>query len=247
NMLVVVTWCTELRETAPVASDECSLEEAFEVADAIEREDTDALKDELGDLLFQVVLHSQMAKDSGVFEFEDVAKTIAEKMVKRHPHVFEDRDFATIDEQKLDWESQKRAEREARQEGTLAGVSVSMPALSRSTKLQKRAASVGFDWPDIGGVTDKVKEELRELQEALEQGTNHDHMEEELGDVLFSLVNLSRWLKIDAESALRRANIKFEQRFKHMESHSQQSLHELDIQALETLWQSAKKDSARDP
>ncbi len=216
-----------------------TLEEAYEVADAIEQGDIQGLQGELGDLLFQVVLHAQMAADQGLFDFDEVAQGITQKMISRHPHVFSDTRFATMEDQKQNWEAQKREERASKREGTLAGISINMPALSRSTKLQKRAASVGFDWSELQDVWAKLNEELQELDEA-KTADDPAAMEEELGDVLFSLVNLSRWLKVDAESALRRAASKFEQRFNHMEQHSSVPLETLSAQQLDALWRQAK-------
>lgn len=216
-----------------------TLEEAFEVADAIERNDMVSLKDELGDLLLQVVFHSQMAKDQGLFDFHDVAQGIADKMVHRHPHVFSDQTFTDIEAQKKDWENRKRIERKNKREGTLDGIPVSMPGLSRSKKLQKRAASVGFDWPDVKGVEAKLREELQELDQARESGAQ-DAIAEEFGDVLFTLVNLARRLKIDPEAALRGANHKFEARFRQMEAELDRPMEELSLEQLDAAWNRAK-------
>lgn len=195
-----------------------TIEEAYEVADAIERQSWDELKGELGDLLFQSVFHAQMADEAGYFDFNDVADTMSDKMVARHPHVFgdENRD-KSAEQQTLDWETIKAAERaEKQQQGTLDGVAVGLPALLRAMKLQKRAARVGFDWPQTDQVLDKIVEESRELVEARDT-LPHDKVEEEMGDLLFVMANLARHLKIDPEAALRRANAKFVRRFEYVE------------------------------
>ena len=195
-----------------------TIEEAYEVADAIERQSWDELKGELGDLLFQSVFHAQMADEAGHFDFNDVADTMSDKMVARHPHVFgdENRD-KSAEQQTRDWETIKAAERaEKQQQGTLDGVAVGLPALLRAMKLQKRAARVGFDWPQTDQVLDKIVEESRELVEARDT-LPHDKIEEEMGDLLFVMANLARHLKIDPEAALRRANAKFVRRFEYVE------------------------------
>ncbi len=195
-----------------------TIEEAYEVADAIDRGAMDDLKGELGDLLFQSVYHAQMAAEAGHFTFADVAKSIADKMVARHPHVFgdESRD-KSASQQTQDWEKVKAAERAARAETrTLDGVAVGLPALMRAVKLQKRAARVGFDWPDIGPVLDKLTEEAREVAEARDT-LSHAELEEEVGDLLFVMANLARHLHVDPESALRAANAKFTRRFNAIE------------------------------
>ncbi|UWQ13168.1 nucleoside triphosphate pyrophosphohydrolase [Aliiroseovarius sp. M344] len=195
-----------------------TIEEAYEVADAIEREAWGELKGELGDLLFQSVFHAQMAEDAGLFTFDEVADTMSDKMVARHPHVFgdEDRD-KSAEQQTRDWEAIKAAERaEKAQQGVLDGVAIGLPALLRAVKLQKRAARVGFDWPDIGPVLDKITEEARELAEARET-LGPDEVREELGDLLFVVANLARHLGVEPEEALRHANAKFERRFQGIE------------------------------
>ena len=218
-----------------------TIEEAYEVADAIERADWDEFRDELGDLLLQVVYHAQMAAEAGHFAFDDVATAIADKMVARHPHVFGDAEVKNAEVQREHWEALKAAERrgKAAAEGTtpsvLDNLPIGLPALTRALKLQKRAARVGFDWPDLEGVRDKVNEELDELERA-----TPDERELELGDLLFTLVNHARRLGLDPETALRRANAKFETRFRRMESVSETPLGELDVTALEALWQRAK-------
>lgn len=192
-----------------------TIEEAYEVADAIEREAYDELKGELGDLLFQSVFHAQIASEQGLFDFNDVADTMSDKMVARHPHVFGDESpDKSAEQQTQDWEKIKAAERAAKaQEGVLDGVAAGLPALMRAVKLQKRAARVGFDWPEIDMVLDKVSEEVTELRET----TNAEDQFEEFGDLLFVMANLARHMDIDPEAALRAANAKFTRRFEYIE------------------------------
>ncbi|EYD76239.1 Nucleoside triphosphate pyrophosphohydrolase MazG [Rubellimicrobium mesophilum DSM 19309] len=185
-----------------------TIEEAYEVADAIQKEDWAGLKGELGDLLLQAVYHAQMAKEAGYFDFGDMAKAVSDKMVARHPHVFGSEEVRSAEEQTRAWEAQKARERGGR---TLDGVALALPALKRAEKLQARAARVGFDWPDARPVLDKIAEEAREVWEARDEGA--DRVEEEMGDLLFVCANLARWLGVDPEAALRRANAKFERRF----------------------------------
>ncbi|WP_424939772.1 nucleoside triphosphate pyrophosphohydrolase [Aliiroseovarius sp. S253] len=203
----------EFRTIAPY-----TIEEAYEVADAIEREAWDELKGELGDLLFQSVFHAQMAEEKGLFSFDDVADTMSDKMVARHPHVFgdENRD-KSAEQQTRDWETIKAAERAAKaQQGVLDGVAIGLPALLRAVKLQKRAARVGFDWPEIGMVLDKITEEAQEVAEARDT-LGQEELREEVGDLLFVVANLARHLDVEPEEALRHANAKFERRFKGIE------------------------------
>ena len=220
-----------------------TIEEEYEVADAIERNDMTALKEELGDLLFQSVFHAQMAKEAGLFSFGDVAQEIADKMIRRHPHVFGDVDMRSAEEQTAAWETQKAEERKAKGENSLlADVPAGLPGLTRAVKLQKRAGRVGFDWPDARSVLDKIAEETEELKDALDAGEKH-HIEEEFGDLLFVLANLSRHLDIDPESALRRANEKFIRRFKYIEktfAERGESLADTSLDAMETVWNEAK-------
>ena len=214
-----------------------TIEEAYEVADAIDRQDWDELKGELGDLLFQSVFHAQMAEEAGYFNFDEVADTMSDKMVARHPHVFGDENREkSAEQQTRDWETIKAAERAGKkQQGTLDGVAKGLPALLRALKLQKRAARVGFDWPETTMVLDKIKEEADELVEAKDDLTA-DEIEEEMGDLLFVMANLARHLKIDPEAALRRANSKFVRRFEYIEDQlklrgktpDQSSLEEMD-------------------
>lgn len=217
-----------------------TIEEAYEVADAIEREAWEELKGELGDLLFQSVFHAQMASEAGYFTFDDVADTMSDKMVARHPHVFgdEDRD-KSAEQQTRDWETIKAAERAGKkQTGTLDGVAIGLPALLRAMKLQKRAARVGFDWPDISHVLDKMVEEARELVEA-SADLPKARIEEELGDLLFVMANLARHLDIDPEAALRHANAKFVRRFEFIEtelSKRGKRPEDSNLQEMDALW-----------
>ncbi len=227
-----------------------TIEEAYEVADAIERADWPDLTGELGDLLLQVVFHAQIAKDKGLFDFDTVANGVADKMVARHPHVFgdENRD-KSAEQQTRDWEAIKAAERAGQtQTGTLDGVALGLPALLRATKLQKRAARVGFDWPDMTGVLDKVAEEMAELVEAEASG-DADHTEEEFGDLLFVMANLARRMKVDPEAALRRANAKFTKRFERIEAllaEGGKTPELSDLAEMDALWNRAKAEQRGD-
>ena len=206
-----------------------TIEEAYEVADAIGRDDMDSLADELGDLQLQVVFHTQMAAEIGLFTLDDVLARICDKLERRHPHIFGD---AT---ESPGWEALKAAERRASpDQSALAGVALALPALERANKLQKRAARTGFDWPDATGARAKVVEELAELDAEQEQGQR----EEELGDLLFAVVNLARKLKIEPEVALRAANAKFERRFRHIETAP--GFNDLSLDEKELLWVQAK-------
>lgn len=191
-----------------------TIEEAYEVADAIARRDTAALPDELGDLLFQVVYHARMGEEAGAFSFADVARAITDKMIRRHPHVFQD---GADTPQRPGWEAQKAIERRARSEiGTLAGVPAGLSALTRALKLTSRAGRVGFDWPDAPAVLDKLDEEVAELRAEL-PGADPDRLADELGDILFVVANLARKLGLDPEACLRNANTKFTRRFNAVE------------------------------
>jgi len=213
-----------------------TIEEAYEVADAIERNDLDALKDELGDLLLQVVFHSQMASEQSAFTLQDVVNGICDKMVRRHPHVFGDISAASH-EVPDNWETIKAAERSDNDDNSaLAGVALALPALLRAQKIQKRAARTGFDWPDQSGVRDKIIEELDEVSEA----TTAEHVAEEIGDLLFAVVNLARFHQVDAEHALKQANTKFERRFRDMELSAGDAFVDLSLEQKEELWQQAK-------
>jgi ATP diphosphatase len=217
-----------------------TIEEVYEVADAIENGDMAELKDELGDLLFQVVFYARIAEEQGDFDFEDVAGAISDKLIRRHPHVFTD----AAAEDLPGWEALKEEERKGKDEhGVLDGVAKSLPANNRAVKLQKRAARVGFDWPNILPVFDKLHEELDEVRAELKVDAPHDRLEDEIGDVLFVCANLARHTKVDPETALRRANDKFERRFRAMEQIAQDeglSVDSLDLDAWEALWQRVK-------
>jgi nucleoside triphosphate diphosphatase len=207
-----------------------TIEEAYEVADACARGDMTALRDELGDLLFQVVFHAQMAEEGGAFGFSDVVAAISDKMERRHPHVFSDA-------VKPDWETLKASERLGSEDASaVAGVALGLPALMRADKLQKRAARSGFDWPDASGARAKVTEEIVEVEEA----TSATHQAEEIGDLLFSVVNWSRKLGVDPEAALRGANDKFEKRFRRIESDGGSAFADLSLDEKEALWVQAK-------
>ncbi|WP_347310197.1 nucleoside triphosphate pyrophosphohydrolase [Defluviimonas sp. SAOS-178_SWC] len=219
-----------------------TIEEAYEVADAIERGAWDELRGELGDLLFQAVYHAQMAREAGHFGFDDVVRAISDKMIARHPHVFgdESRD-KTAEDQTRDWERMKAAERAGK--GTLDGVAAGLPALTRAVKLQNRAARVGFDWPSTGEVIDKIAEETRELNEARET-LGEAEIFEEFGDLLFVVANLARHLKIDPEAALRAANAKFIRRFAMIESALAvrgKRPEDSDLAEMDALWDEAKR------
>jgi nucleoside triphosphate diphosphatase len=221
-----------------------TIEEAYEVADAIALRDFSALPDELGDLLFQVVYHARMAEEAGQFAFADIAKRISDKMIRRHPHVFGD--AASRDEaaQTAAWEAQKSAERAARQQsGALAGVPVALPALTRAVKLTNRAARVGFDWPDAEQVLLKLDEEIHELKAELSLA-DPARLTDEVGDLLFVLANLARKLNLDPETCLRHANDKFSRRFNAMEQDFEvqaKSLAELSLEEMEAGWQRVKR------
>ena len=211
-----------------------TIEEAHEVADACARDDMAGLADELGDLALQIVFHARMAQERGAFAIADVLTGIGDKMVRRHPHVFGDAERG-------DWEAIKAVERAGRNEdGALAGVALGLPALLRAHKLQKRAARAGFDWPDAAGPRAKIDEEIAEV----EQARNETHRTEEIGDLLFAVVNWSRHLGIDPEAALRAANAKFERRFAAMEAAAGDAFAALGLDAKEQLWDRVKADEA---
>ena len=224
-----------------------TIEEAYEVADAIERGKWDDLKGELGDLLLQAVFHAQIASDKGLFDIADVANAISDKMVVRHPHVFadENRD-KSAEQQTRDWEAVKAAERAASgARGTLDGVALGLPALLRAVKLQKRAARVGFDWPETSHVLKKIEEEVHEIHEAAEDG-DPAHVEEEFGDLLFVMANLARHMKICPETALRRANAKFTRRFAYIEARLAEDgrrPEDSDLSEMDALWNAAKREA----
>lgn len=211
-----------------------TIEESYEVMDAIQRHDMTNLKSELGDLLFQVLFHSKMASEINAFDFVDVCNGLVEKMVRRHPHVFGDAD-------QPDWDAIKAAERG--NQGltrTLEGVAKSLPALMRAEKLQKRAAKQGFDWPDTEGPIEKIREEIEEVSEAV-ISQDQNQVEAEIGDLLFSVVNLARKLNVEPENALRHANSKFTKRFNHIEDNAKPDLNSMSLDEMELLWQSAKE------
>lgn len=228
-----------------------TIEEAYEVADAIEEGDVAGLREELGDLLLQVVFHARMAEEDGQFDFDAVAGAIADKMVRRHPHVFGDTSFDNETAQRANWEAHKSAERAERAESAgkqasvLDGVPSAMPALMRCEKLGKRAARVGFEWPDVTGALDKLDEELVELKAETGKDDRDDaRLTDEVGDVLFSVVNVARHLGVDPEAALRHANAKFERRFHAVEAsyaRDGQDIAAADLEDMETRWQAAKK------
>jgi nucleoside triphosphate diphosphatase len=225
-----------------------TLEEAHEVADAIDRQNWPDLKGELGDLLFQTVYHSQMATEAGHFTFADVVTAISDKMITRHPHVFgPDPQTKTADQQSRDWEAQKAKERGPQR--TLDGIAASLPALTRALKLQNRAARVGFDWPSTGEVLDKLVEEAREVVEARDTLT-HEALTEEIGDLLFVMANLARHLKVDPEAALRAANRKFTRRFARIEdwlTESGRTPAQSDLAEMDALWSRAKAEDKSRP
>jgi MazG family protein len=220
-----------------------TLEEAYEVADAIEQGNPAALKEELGDLLFQVVYHAQMAQEAGWFDFDAVVEGICEKMVRRHPHVFGDEDIETAEAQTAAWEVHKQRER-GQQDSALDGVPLALPALTRADKLQKRASRVGFDWPSIHGVSDKVEEELDELCEEIKNNAGADALMDEAGDLLFAAVNLVRHAGIDPEAALRQGNRKFSRRFRMVERLSEaagKTVATTDLDTLDKYWDKVKE------
>ncbi len=227
-----------------------TIEEAYEVADAIERGDMAALKDELGDLLLQVVFHARMAEEAGAFAFDDVAAAIAAKMVRRHPHVFGDARIHSIAAQNEAWEAHKAAERQAAAAGgaesVIDGVALALPALLRAGKISRRAARIGFDWPDARAVLPKIAEEIAEIEAELERPAAPAAIEEEVGDLLFAVANLARKLEVEPETALRRATAKFERRFRHVEALARERGIGDDLDGLEALWQEVKAKEGGD-
>lgn len=258
NLLTVMTRLRDRENGCPwdIEQDFASIapytiEEAYEVAQAIQDSDMDALRDELGDLLLQVVYHAEMAREAGAFDFDDVAAGISEKMIRRHPHVFADTEIDDADQQSLAWETQKANERNARADenktsaSALDGIALALPALMRAEKLQKRAARVGFDWHDMAPVVEKIAEELAEVAEAGADGAQNKKLSLECGDLLFACVNLVRHMGIDAESALRQANAKFDRRFRRLESlvrDENRKPEQMSLAALEQIWQRVKKE-----
>lgn len=223
-----------------------TIEEAHEVADAIERGDLEHLKDELGDLLFQVVFHARLAREIGAFDFDAVAEAVVDKLIRRHPHVFGDAGSMDAAEQTRAWERIKAEERSASGlDSHIDGVSTGLPPLRRAIKLQQRAARVGFDWTDLAPVLAKIREELAELEQEL-PGAERDRLEDELGDLLFAVANLARKLDLEPDAALRRTNLKFETRFRAMEqlaARRGQRFEALDLASQERLWQEVKRHS----
>jgi ATP diphosphatase len=242
-----------------------TVEEAYEVADAIERDDLPSLRDELGDLLFQVVFHSQLAQEQGAFDFEAVANAICDKMERRHPHVFADASIADAEAQTVAWEEQKRRERAqkragAEQASVLDDVPVALPALTRANKLGKRAAQVGFEWSDVHGAIGKLDEEIAEFKAEVrstaclqadtttEGQHQHERLAAELGDVLFCVVNVCRYLKIDPEQALKRTNASFERRFRYVErglAKQGKTPQQATLAEMDQLWDQGKAEERR--
>jgi nucleoside triphosphate diphosphatase len=242
--------CPWDREQSAASLAPFTIEEAYEVVDAIGRTDPDRLRDELGDLLFQIVFHARLAEEQGRFDFAAVARGIADKLIRRHPHVFSDPKVVGLDELHVSWEAQKAHERAAGgARGALADVPIALPALARAAKLGRRARRVGFDWDSAPGVRAKLTEELAEIDDALQQG-RPQAIAEEIGDLLFTIANWARHLEIDAEDALRIASLKFERRFEHMEHAAAArglALERLSAVEWEELWSAAKAALARGP
>lgn len=222
-----------------------TLEEAYEVVDAIERNDMQDLRAELGDLLFQVVFHTQIAEEQGLFDFEQVAQSVAEKLIRRHPHVFSNVVYASETEQKEAWEAFKAAERVAKEAANhtiLSGVANNLPALVQCRKIQDRAARHGFDWPEVEPVFDKVLEELEEVKEAWQSG-DQAHIEEEIGDLFLVTVNLARHMQVEPEQALKKSTRKFTRRFEYIEQevlNSGREVNHCELEELDRLWNEAK-------
>ena len=221
----------------------CSIEEAYEVADAIEREDFNDLKEELGDLFFQIIFHSGMAEEKKLFNFEEVVKELNDKLIRRHPHVFDKKQEMSASESLEIWEKEKKKEREKKNLISLMDdIPKNLPSLTRAKKIQKRAKSVGFDWQNESDVIKKIDEEIDELKRAKVSQKKED-ISEEIGDLFFTLVNLSRHYNLEPEDIIRKANLKFEKRFRKMEDEANKTkvnLEDLEINELETLWQKIK-------
>jgi len=226
-----------------------TIEETYELVEAIESGDPAAIKDELGDVLLQVVFHAQMAKDAKMFDFESVAGHLADKLIERHPHIFGERDVKTAKDVLKNWEKDKETKRmakaahEGRSESVLDGISAALPAATRAVKLSKRAARVGFDWNDPRDVFGKIREEIGELEKEVADKKDKDYLEDELGDVLFAVVNLARKLDIDPEAALRRTNRKFERRFRAVEealAKQGKKPSDASLDDMEALWNAIK-------
>ena len=221
----------------------CSIEEAYEVADAIEREDFNDLKEELGDLFFQIIFHSGIAEEKKLFNFEEVVKELNDKLIRRHPHVFDKKQEMSASESLEIWEKEKKKEREKKNLISLMDdIPKNLPSLTRAKKIQKRAKSVGFDWQNESDVIKKIDEEIDELKRAKVSQKKED-ISEEIGDLFFTLVNLSRHYNLEPEDIIRKANLKFEKRFRKMEDEANKTkvnLEDLEINELETLWQKIK-------
>jgi MazG family protein len=232
------------------------VEEVYEVLEAVENQDFDGLSEELGDMLLHVLFHAQLGKEAGEFDINTVIAKISDKLVRRHPHVFGDESASTPEEVIKNWEAIKAQEkadklknRTPEQRSLLEGIPSKLPAIHEAHQISSRAARVGFDWPDIDGIFDKLQEEVRELKEVISTGgneTQRERLEDEIGDMLFVIVNIARYLKIDSESALKRANRKFKTRFQHMESElakQGKTLEQTSLAEMEALWQKAKSET----
>ncbi|MDD4617399.1 MAG: nucleoside triphosphate pyrophosphohydrolase [Alphaproteobacteria bacterium] len=229
-----------------------TIEETYELVDAIENKDPAAIKDELGDVLFQVVFHAQMASEAGMFDFDSVAKHAADKMIERHPHVFGEREAKTAQDVLQNWEKDKEAKRRAKAGNkpvsVLDNVTIGLPAATRAVKLQKRAARVGFDWDNAKDVLDKIREEIGELEKEIQDNAEKTFLEDELGDVFFAVTNLARKLEIDPETALRRTNRKFDRRFREVENRlakQGRSAADASLDEMEDLWKSIKAEEQK--
>ncbi|MSP79287.1 MAG: nucleoside triphosphate pyrophosphohydrolase [Dehalococcoidia bacterium] len=232
--------CPWDREQTHASLRKTLLEECYEALEAVDKKDMTALPEELGDILLQITFHCQIAEEAGEFTYADVFRAINEKLVRRHPHVFGDAKAASAKEVEEQWEKLKEQERAGKRQSLLDGISSALPALAQAHIISSRAANAGFEWPNLQGVKDKVAEELREMEEA----ATKEEKEEEFGDVLFSLVNVARWMGLDAESALRGANARFGGRFRHMEQAASDrgtSFTKLTTSEMDTLWEAAKR------
>jgi MazG family protein len=232
------------------------VEEVYEVLEAVENGDFDGISEELGDLLLHVVFHAHLGKEAGQFDINTVIDKISEKLVRRHPHVFGTESASTADEVIKNWEAikaqekaQKLKNRTPEQRSLLEGIPSKLPAIHEAHQISSRAARVGFDWPDVEGIFDKLQEEVRELKEVISSGddeSRRERLEDEIGDMLFVIVNIARYLKIDSESALKRANRKFKSRFQYMESElarQGKNLEQTSLEEMEALWQKAKSET----
>lgn len=236
--------CPWDREQTHASLRPCIIEEVYEVAEAIDKQDMDNLKEELGDVLLQIIFHASLAKESGTFDYTDLVNEECEKMIRRHPHVFSDVESKTVDKVLEKWENIKRGEHlKTSHSEHLEGVPKALPALIRSRKVQEKAARIGFDWVDVSGALDKLSEELSELQQALESG-NQAQAEEELGDLLFSVVNVSRFMKVNPEAALEATVDKFIRRFRHIEATVEArgvSFDAMELSEMDQIWEEAKQ------